>query len=102
MIETLIGPVLKWMKDSEIRTPWHAVAPCNEIIKAYWSQWDSLYLEEGMLFRQWETPAGDRIVKQLVLPRTLQFQILHELHSTPTAGHLGVAKTLGRIRERFY
>ena len=97
-----IGPVLKWMKDSEIRPTWQTVAPCNEIIKAYWSQWDSLQLDEGMLFRRWETPAGDRIVKQLVLPRSLQLQVLHDLHSTPTAGHLGVAKTLGRIRERFY
>ena len=93
---------MRWMKESKIRPPWQAVAPYNGITKAYWSQWDSLKLIEGVLFRRWETPAGDRIVKQLVLSRDLQPHVLHLLHNVPTAGHLGITKTLGRIRERFY
>ena len=59
-------------------------------------------LVEGVLFRQWETPAGDKIIKQLVLPHDLQSQVLCQLDNAPTAGHLGVSKTLSRIRERFY
>ena len=41
-------------------------------------------------------------MKQLVLPRSLRQEVLQELHDTRTAGHLGRAKTLGRIRQRFY
>ena len=34
----------------------------------YWAQWDSLHLREGMLYQLWETPEGDKVVWQLVLP----------------------------------
>ena len=37
-----------------------------------------------------------------MLPRDLQPQVLQQLHNAPTAGHLGITKTLGRVRERFY
>ena len=45
---------------------------------------------------------GDEKIFQLLLPKKLRPQVLHEVHNTPTGGHLGIAKTLGRIRERFY
>ena len=97
-----LGPMIRWMKESETRPPWEMASSYSGITKAYWSQWDSLQLVEGVLFRRWETPAGDRIIKQLVLPRDLQLQVMRQLHDAPTAGHLGVSKTLGHIRERFY
>ena len=90
------------MKESETWPPWQTVAPYNGITKAYWSQWDSLQLVNGVLFQSWETPAGDKVIRQLVLPRDLQPQVLQQLHGAPTAGHLGVNKTLGCIKERFY
>ena len=52
--------------------------------------------------RLWETPAGDATVPQLLLPKKLREEVLHQLHNTVTSGHLGVSKTLGRVRERFY
>ena len=55
-----------------------------------------------MLYRLWETPSGDATVKQLILPKSLRTEVLQQLHDTQTAGHLGVAKTLNRVRERFY
>ena len=97
-----LKPVMQWMKESETRPPWQTVAPYNGITKAYWSQWDSLQLVNGVLFQSWETPAGDKVIRQLVLPRDLQPQVLQQFHGAPTAGHLGVNKTLGRIKEGFY
>ena len=55
-----------------------------------------------MLYRLWETLSGDAIVKQLILPKSLRSEVLQQLHNTQTAGHLGVAKTPSRVRERFY
>jgi len=54
------------------------------------------------LYRLWETPSGDAITKQLILPESLRKEVLQQLHNSQTAGHLGVAKTLSRVRERFY
>jgi len=44
----------------------------------------------------------DKIRWQFVIPSNLRNDILHELHPTETAVHLGVNKTLERIKERFY
>lgn len=55
-----------------------------------------------MLYRIWETPPGDATILQMVLPKSLRREALQHLHDTKTSGHLGVAKTLGRVRKRFY
>ena len=33
-----------------------------------------------MLYRLWETPPGDTIIKQLVLPKALRAEVLQQLH----------------------
>ena len=78
------------------------MAPLGSCTKAYWAQWSSLQLVDGVLYRLWETPEGDNVVKQLIVPKAIQETILRELHSIITAGHFGVTKTFGRVRERFY
>ena len=56
----------------------------------------------GMLYRQWQTEDGRGTRLQLVLPRSLVPDILSALHDAPSAGHLGVTRTVERVRERFY
>jgi len=45
-----IGPVVKWIAEGT-RPPWSTAAPNNEETKIYWSLWDSLCLQGGVLFR---------------------------------------------------
>ena len=59
-------------------------------------------MENGVLHRQWQTEDGCGTRLQLVLPRSLIPDILSALHDAPSAGHLGVNKTVERVRERFY
>ena len=35
-------------------------APYSEVTKTYWVQWESFELKDGVLYRLWETPAGDK------------------------------------------
>lgn len=97
-----IGPVLILRKESEVRPSWQEVSTWNQASKAYWAQWQSLSLIDDVLYRDWETPQGDRVVKQLLLPKKLRKQVLQQLHDSVSGGHLGVNKTLGKVRERFY
>lgn len=75
--------------------PWQTAAPYSKITKAYRMQWKSLELKDGVRYRLWETPAGDKIAKQLILPKKLRPCVL-QIHCYPTAGHLGVNKPLGK------
>ena len=59
-------------------------------------------LKEGILYRRWENELGDKIILQLVLPKPLRKQAFKHLHEAPTAGHLGINKTISRIQQRFY
>ena len=38
----------------------------------------------------------------VVVPESLVQEVLRGIHDSPFAGHLGVTRTLDRIRERFY
>ena len=97
-----IQPVIKWMEENCEKPTWEVIAPHSQTTKVYCAQWQSLKLSNGVLYRMWETPSGDATILQLVLPKSLRHKVLQQLHNTKTSGHLGVAKTLGRIRERFY
>ena len=97
-----IEPILRWKRESENRPDWETVAPHSPATKLYWAQWRSLHLREGVLHRIWETPAGDGVVWQLLLPKPMRKTAFLQLHATLTSGHMGIKKTLDRIRQRFY
>ena len=97
-----IKPILEWKQESATKPLWPTVSPYGACTKAYWAQWKSLVLKNGLLYRRWENTAGDGITLQLVLPKPLQRQAFKQLHEAPTAGHLGINKTIGRIQQRFY
>ena len=61
-----------------------------------------MQLENGVLYSRWETDDGHGRQLQLVLPRSMVSEVLSALHDAPSAGQLGVGKTLERVRERFY
>ena len=66
---------------------------------SYWSQWRCLVYKDGLIFRLWE---DERTGQQLCLPRKLAPQVLCALHDNPSAGHLGVTKTLERVQKHFH
>ena len=94
--------VITWKESGSSRPPWEKVSVENKSIKAFWSQWERLSLRDGVLYRRWESEAGDEVRWQLVIPSSLRKDVLHKLHTKETAGHLGIKKTLGRVKERFF
>ena len=66
-------------------------------------QWSQLELRQGILYRKWDpSNTKDKSVNQYVVPQALRQEILHQLHNHKTSGHLGVRRTLCKVRERFY
>ena len=64
--------------------------------------WERLSVDQGLLKRKYEDARGNSSWQQLVVPRTLREEIMQELHAGPLEGHLGVDKTVAKIKERFY
>ena len=65
------------------------------------NQLKSSQLHDGILCRKFET-ADNQVVSQQIVPPSMTQEILSACHSSPTAGHLGVAKTSEEIKQRFY
>jgi transposase InsO family protein len=69
--------------------------------KALRQHWRNLFIKDDILFRKLVVPNKDTRL-QVVLPRSMRNDVLQQLHSDPTAGHLGTFKTLERVKQRFY
>ncbi|KRY45000.1 Retrovirus-related Pol polyprotein from transposon [Trichinella britovi] len=74
----------------------------SHMFRSLWSQRDWLTLRDGILCRAWEAPDREEEKLLQVVPRRNITEVLRAVHNHPTGGHLGVAKTLGRVRQRFY
>ncbi|UYV83713.1 K02A2.6-like [Cordylochernes scorpioides] len=97
-----LRPVMNWLNAGTNRPAWEDVASCSPITKSYWSLWDSLEFRGGVLYRKWESDDGQHIEWKMILPQSRVPSVLKELHNSPSGGHFGIAKTLGRVKERFY
>lgn len=68
--------------------------------KEYRRVTSSLCLRNGILSKKNFGPSNSTYL--LVVPENFRQEILQALHDEPTAGHLGFARTLRRIQEKYY
>ena len=73
----------------------------DRVLKSLWSQFNSLELMEGILYRRWEI-SGRAKKMQAILPMSERRIALKMNHDKKSSGHLGVRKTIARIRQRYY
>eukprot|EP00731_Ephydatia_muelleri_P003031 Em0001g3031a len=73
-------------------------------LQTLWAQQKYLVLRNGVLYRRWEDIPGKGLNKclQFVLPQDLVPTVLEQLHNAPSGSHLGVSKTVEKVRCRFY
>ncbi|KAJ8940377.1 hypothetical protein NQ318_015770 [Aromia moschata] len=90
-----LKPIVNWKKEGRKPT-WKEVSRYSSTVKAYWAQWNSLVLSDGLLKRVLEKTDGTEERKQLIVPRNRVPEVLEEIHNGSTGGHLGVTKTLGK------
>lgn len=86
--------ILLWKRNQAAQPTQREVQGTSKATKSLWAQWNQLLLENGVLYRQWQTEDDRGTWLQLVLPRSLVPDILSTLHDAPSAGHLGVTKTI--------
>lgn len=93
---------IKSMIKNGVRPEWSGISKFGPELKYYWARLDSFVIKHDILYRKWETDEGDSFTLLAVIPKDKKTDILTQLHSTVTAGHLGVNKTLAKVRERYF
>ena len=98
-----LSQVIKLLNDNDGK-------PNKEILKAFpmdvriiCGQWDYLQIHDNILYRKW-VPVNPREseIFQFVVPESLRNDILKYLHDHKTSAHMGVTKTLKKVRTKFY
>src|SRR6266568_892176 len=96
-----VGPIRSWMLDS-IKPSWNDVRGESPATKAYYQQYNSLYIRGDVLYRRLESEENKREpTSQLIMPRALRTEFLRTTHEG-VAGHLGNVKTRAHVGRRAY
>ena len=97
-----IGWIIERKKQGMGRPDWSVMSSRASADKSYWRMWDQLEVKQEVLYRKWESDEGDQTKWHVVLPEKMRKEVVQELHGGKSSGHLGMKKTTGKVRMRFY
>ena len=96
-----VGPVLRWYEGG--KRPYGAeVSAASPATRHYWNCWDSLAISGGVLYRKFMKKDATGTYWQLLVPRSVKKEVLHQMHSSLLSGHLGKKKTKEKALQRYY
>ncbi|CAG2255790.1 Retrovirus-related Pol polyprotein from transposon 17.6,Retrovirus-related Pol polyprotein from transposon 297 [Mytilus edulis] len=93
--------VKQWLTDGQ-RPLYNEVSGKGFFIRSLWSQFNSLELQDDLVFRHFYDNERKVVKLQAVIPLSERKQVLHFCHDAKYAGHLGMRKTLEKIRQSYY
>ncbi|VDI48927.1 Hypothetical predicted protein [Mytilus galloprovincialis] len=95
-----ISKIVNMLGEFDEKPGKEVVSGCSYGIRNLWSVWESLLIENGLLYYRIETDNGENLV--LVAPTEIRNQIMKEFHNSVISGHLGRDRTIRAIKNRFY
>ncbi|KAK3099399.1 hypothetical protein FSP39_003829 [Pinctada imbricata] len=95
-----IGRIVTLKQSYVNKPPKEAVENANQMCKTLWGLWESLKMQNDLLYYEWHF--DDRIRLLLVAPKEIKKKIFTELHSQRIAGHLGRDRSISAIKRRFF
>ena len=70
--------------------------------KSLLSQWERLAVKNGVLMRRWDILDTNEVYWQGIIPLSHRRIVLKYSHDIKASGHLGIKKTLSKIRQSYY
>jgi hypothetical protein len=98
--DSTIGVVREWVKGS-CKPSRRALQGHSKEVRQLCRLWLTLVVEKELLYRRWVDKDGNTVL-QLLAPLALRETIFHHLHSSRTSGHLGLKRTLFKVRSRYF
>ena len=100
LTDTEFNQVKTWVR-KQSRPPRSHSQGLPRNVSKMWNLFDELTIRHGNLYRKHEDLKTGQMIFQQVVPPALVQNILHFFHSDHTRAHLGVTKTLEKVRSRF-
>ena len=96
-----ISLIKSWLEKG-IKPDTKAISMESYSLKALCNQWRNLEIQEGVLVRRFEDTATNAVITQAIVPQSQRRTVLEFSHDVQTAGHLGMNKTLSKVRQNYY
>ena len=96
-----IGPILR-AKLANDRPAGRALVTMSPGCRHYWILWDSLVIQDGLLFKKFVKKDGSGEYLQFIVPKAMKQEVLYQMHNSILSGHLGSKKTKEKTLQRFY
>ena len=96
-----ISLIRGWLEKGEKPGPTD-ISRESYVVKTIVSQWKRLEIHEGLVVRKYEVHDADIINWQAIVPQTQRRLVLMLSHDVPSSGHLGITKTLSKVRENYF
>lgn len=93
--------VKDWVGKGE-RPKYGDISRYGYVVKSLWNQFSRLVMKDGLLMRKWSVLPSNKETHQAIIPDQERRRVLEMCHDNQTSGHLGVTKTLAKIRQRYY
>lgn len=93
--------VRQWVENGK-RPAFSDVTQYGYVVKSLWNQFERLSIRSGFLVRRWILLPSNRETFQVIIPDSERRNVLKMCHDNRTLVHLGLTKTLARIRQRYY
>jgi len=90
--------LIKWLED-RITPSQHELYLSSPAVKRFWMCRSQLCFHQRVLYYCWEEYPQSRWL--LMVPSSLQEEVLHGCHDSPTGGHLGQQKTYQRLKQNY-
>ncbi|CAG2228441.1 unnamed protein product [Mytilus edulis] len=93
--------VTKWVETDE-RPDYKDISDKGFFLRSLWNQWNNLELRDGLIYRRFEDPATKIVKMQAIIPLSERKKVLQFSHDDKCSAHLGIHKTLAKIRQSYY
>ena len=100
--EKELAIVRSWVQENK-RPGFNVISSEGYALKSLLNQFSCLELHDNLLVQRQENVDKDNVViYQVIVPRKARRSILYACHDMKTSGHLGVSKTVSKIKQKFY
>ena len=94
--------LLKGWLENGVRPDSKDTSSESYVVKALLGQWKNLELHDGLLVGRYEDSDTNRTIRQAIVPQSKRREVLKFSHDVQTSGHLGMKKTLSKVRQNYY
>ena len=90
--------IINWIA-TEVEPEQRELALSSQTVKYLYLHRSQLVYENELLYYRWSDDLGDKLL--FVVPESLKEEVMSMNHNLPLTGHMGIAKTVARIKKSF-